>query len=252
MAAIKIKSSEEIAKIREACFAAGSVLVSIGREIKEGMTTGELDKIGERLIREQGAAPVFIGYRGYRHATCISVNDEVVHGIPGGRILKKGDIVSVDIGTRKQGYCGDTAATFTVGEASKKATKLIRACKTALEAGIKQARGGNHLGDISAAIEKTARKHGYSVVRDLFGHGIGKDLHEDPLIPNFGNPGEGPELKPGMVFAIEPMFNLGGWRLKTLDDGWTVVTEDGSLSAHFEHTILITNGDPEILTLKGS
>jgi methionyl aminopeptidase len=248
MAKIKIKSAEEIKKVKEACAIAGWVLRFLGGEVKEGMTTGDLDRIGEGLIRKKGAIPVFIGYRGYRHATCISVNDEIVHGIPGKRVLRDGDIVSIDVGTRKNGYCGDTAATFIVGETPKKATKLIRTCKEALRVGIKQARSGNHLGDISAAIERVARENGYSVVRDLYGHGIGRDLHEDPLIPNFGDPGEGPELRPGMVLAIEPMLNMGGWRIKTLADGWTVVTDDGSLSCHFEHTILVTERDPEILT----
>ena len=249
MARIKIKSPEEIEKIKEACAIAAWGLEVLGRKAEQGMTTEELDSIGENLIREKGATPVFIGYRGYRHATCVSVNNEIVHGIPGKRVLQDGDIVSVDIGTRKNGYCGDTAATFIVGKTTKKATKLIRICKEALKAGIKQARGGNYLGDISAAIERVADNNNFSVVRDLYGHGIGKDLHEEPLIPNFGEPGEGPELKPGMVLAIEPMLNIGGWKIKTLADGWTVVTEDGSLSCHFEHTILITKGDPEILTL---
>lgn len=249
MAKIKLKSAEEIEKIKEACVIAAWVLECLGKEIKPGVTTKDIDSIGENLIRKKGAIPVFIGYRGYRHATCISVNNEIVHGIPGKRVLQDGDIVSVDVGTRKNGYCGDTAATFIVGKTSKKAAKLVRACKEALKAGIKQAKSGNHLGDISAAIERVAENNNFSVVRDLYGHGIGRDLHEEPLIPNFGKPGEGPELKPGMALAVEPMLNIGGWKIKTLADGWTVVTADGSLSCHFEHTILITRGDPEILTL---
>lgn len=250
MAAIKIKSAEEIKRIRKACGIVAWVLIKLGEEIKPGVTTEYLDSLGEELIRKKGAVPVFIGYRGYRHATCMSVNEEIVHGIPGAKVLRAGDIVSVDVGAKIDGYCGDTAATFPVGKTAKKAAKLIKATKSALKAAIKQARAGNHLGDISAAIQRLAEKNGYSVVRDLYGHGIGSDLHEDPLIPNFGQAGEGPELKEGMTLAIEPMLNVGGWKIKTLADGWTVVTEDRSLSCHFEHTVLITNQDPEILTDK--
>jgi methionyl aminopeptidase len=248
MAGIKIKSAEEIERVRAACAIVGWVLESTGKEVKPGVTTEYLDSFAEKLIREKGAIPVFIGYRGYRHATCISVNEEIVHGIPGKRVLEDGDIVSIDVGAKLDGYCGDTAATFPAGKVKKKAAKLIRTCKSALKAGIKQARSGNHLGDISAAIQRVAEENGYSVVRELYGHGIGSDLHEDPLIPNFGRPGAGPELRPGMTLAIEPMLNMGGWKIKTLDDGWTVVTEDRSLSCHFEHTILIEEGEAEILT----
>jgi methionyl aminopeptidase len=191
---------------------------------------------------------VFLGYRGYKHATCISINQEVVHGIPGERRLVAGDLVSIDVGVKKDGYCGDCALTVPVGKASGRAEKLLRTAQQALAAGIKQARAGNHLGDIGAAVQQVAEKHGFSVVRDLYGHGIGRELHEDPLVPNFGKPGEGPELRPGMVLAIEPMLNVGGWRIRTLADGWTVVTEDGALSCHFEHTVLVTAGEPEILT----
>ncbi len=191
---------------------------------------------------------MFKGYRGYRHATCISINNEIVHGIPGKRVFSAGDIVGLDIGVKINGFCGDCAMTVAVGEISKKAQQLIRATKEALRAAIKQARAGNHLGDISAAIERVAKNHGFSVVRDLFGHGVGQDLHEDPLIPNFGAPGQGIELKPGMTLAIEPMLNIGTHKIKTLSDGWTVVTEDGSLSCHFEHTVLIREGEAEVLT----
>jgi len=248
MAEIKLKSAEEIEKIRKACAIVGWVLERTGKEVKPGVTTEYLDSFAEGLIREQGAVPVFIGYRGYRHATCISVNEEIVHGIPGKRILREGDIVSLDVGSKVDGYCGDTAATFPVGKVSKKAAKLIRTSKAALRAGIKQARAGNHLGDISAAIQRAAEENGYSVVRELYGHGIGAELHEDPLIPNYGRAGSGPKLKPGMTLAIEPMLNMGGWKIRTLDDGWTVVTEDRSLSCHFEHTVLVREGEPEILT----
>lgn len=227
---------------------AGEVLDALSREVRSGITTAELDGVGERLIRQRGADPVFIGYRGYRHATCISINHEVVHGIPGSRILREGDLVSVDVGVKKDGYCGDVAATFPVGKVTGKAEKLLRAGKVALRNGIRQARAGKHLGDISYAVQQHAQKNGFSVVRDLYGHGVGRDLHEDPLIPNFGKPGEGPELMSGMTLAIEPMINVGGWKIRTLPDGWTVVTEDGSLSCHFEHTVLITEGEPEVLT----
>jgi methionyl aminopeptidase len=248
MAEIKIRSAEEIEAIRKACAVVSRVLGLTSRQIKPGVTTEYLDKFAEELIRESNAYPVFLGYRGYKHATCISVNEEIVHGIPGKRVLKEGDVVSLDVGAKLNGYCGDSAATFPVGEISKKAQKLIRATKGALKAGIAQARAGKHLGDISAAIQKHAESRGYSVVRELFGHGIGEDLHEDPLIPNFGEPATGPELKPGMVLAIEPMLNIGGWKIKTLADGWTIVTQDKSLSCHFEHTILVGEGGAEVLT----
>lgn len=248
MAGIKLKSAAEIEKIRQACVVVAEALAKTGEEIKPGVTTEYLDSIAERLIRERGAEPVFIGYRGYRHAACISVNEEIVHGIPGPRVLREGDIVGLDLGCRLNGYCGDTAATFPVGKISAAAGRLLKATETALKVGVKQARIGGHLGDISAAIQRVAEENGYSVVRELYGHGIGTELHEDPLIPNFGRPGEGPLLRAGMVLAIEPMLNIGGWRIKTLSDGWTVVTVDGSLSSHFEHTIVIGAEGPEILT----
>ncbi|OGC23254.1 type I methionyl aminopeptidase [candidate division WOR-1 bacterium RIFOXYB2_FULL_42_35] len=252
MSQILIKSLDEIEKVKKACRIVAKVLAAVGKKVKAGISTEDLDKIADELIRKQGAEPVFIGYRGYRHATCISVNEEIVHGIPGKKILQEGDIVSLDVGAKIGGYCGDTAATFPVGKISRKAARLVRFCKSALQAGIRQARAGNHLGDISAAVKNVADQAGYSVVRELYGHGIGKDLHEEPLIPNFGNPGEGPKLRAGMVLAIEPMLNIGGWKIRTLSDGWTVVTADQSLSSHFEHTILITEKGPEILTLRGN
>jgi methionyl aminopeptidase len=248
MDSIKLKTEEEIVRLRVAGRIAAEVLAELGKAVKPGISTSELDRIGERFIREKGAEPVFIGYRGYRHATCISVNEEVVHGIPGGKILREGDLVSVDVGVRKDGYCGDVAATFPAGKISGRAEKLLRVGKVALQNAIRQARAGKYLGDISYAVQREAEKNGFSVVRELYGHGVGRDLHEDPLIPNFGKPGEGPELKPGMALAIEPMINVGGWKIRTLSDGWTVVTEDGSLSCHFEHTVMVTKGDPEVLT----
>lgn len=248
MSRIIIKRGEEIDKMRLAGAAAAEVLEETSLRLKSGLTTEEIDRFAEKMIRDKGGKPVFIGYRGYRHATCISVNEEVVHGIPGKRILKEGDIVSLDVGVNLDGFCGDTAGTFPIGSISAKAQKLLRGGKEALSAAIRQARAGRRLGDVSFAIQREAEKNDFSVVRDLYGHGIGRDLHEDPLIPNFGRPGEGPELKPGMVLAIEPMINVGGWEIVTLTDGWTVVTKDRSLSSHFEHTVLITEGEPEILT----
>jgi methionyl aminopeptidase len=248
MGLIKLKTGQEIEAMRVAGRLTGEVLDEIGRFLKAGLTTAEIDGRAEQLIRDKGGEPVFLGYRGYRHATCLSINNEIVHGIPGSRAVKDGDIVSVDVGVRYRGYCGDSAATFPVGRIPAKTEKLLRVGREALKAAIKQARAGRHLGDISHAVEVYAEKHGFSVVRDLYGHGIGRDLHEDPLIPNYGKAGEGVELKPGMILAIEPMLNIGGWRIRTLPDGWTVVTDDGSLSCHFEHTVLITEGEPEVLT----
>ncbi|MBI5399828.1 type I methionyl aminopeptidase [Candidatus Saganbacteria bacterium] len=248
MADIKLKSLAEVAVIRQACQIVARALEEMARQVKPGVTTGDLDNFAEKLIREAGAEPVFIGYRGYRHATCISVNEEIVHGIPGSRVLQEGDIVSLDVGSRYHGYCGDTAATVAVGKINAKAARLLRTTKEALRAAIRQAQPGKHLGDISAAIQRVAEAKGYSVVRELYGHGVGVELHEDPLVPNFGRIGEGPLLKAGMVLAVEPMLNVGTWRIKTLNDGWTVVTTDRQLSCHFEHTIFINESGPEILT----
>ena len=252
MGVIKLKTGEEIERMRVAGRLTGEVLAEIGKSLRAGQTTAEIDSRAEKLIRAKGAEPVFLGYRGYRHTTCVSVNNEIVHGIPGDRVLRDGDIVSLDVGVKINGYCGDAAATFPIGKVPAKAEKLLRVGREALKAAIKQARAGRHLGDISHAVEAHAEKNGFSVVRDLYGHGIGRDLHEDPLVPNYGRPGEGVELKPGMIIAIEPMLNTGGWRIKTLADGWTVVTEDGGLSCHFEHTVLITEDKPEILTGRAS
>lgn len=245
---IKVKAGDEIELMRRSGRLAAEVLAAVGQSLKVGQTTAEVDRFAEKLIRAAGAEPVFIGYRGYRHATCVSINDEVVHGIPGTRLLQAGDLVSVDVGVKLSGYCGDCAATFPLGNLPAKAEKLIRAGRDALKAAVRQARVGRRLGDVSHAVESLAESRGFSVVRDLYGHGVGRDLHEDPLIPNFGQPGEGIELKAGMTLAIEPMLNVGGWQIRTLPDGWTVVTADGSLSCHFEHTVLITEKDPEVLT----
>lgn len=245
---IHLRSEGEIESIRKACEVAAEVLRELGKRVQPGISTIELDEIGEDLIRKEGVAPAFKGYRGYEHATCVSLNYEVVHGIPDSRKLNEGDIVSIDVGTKLGGFYGDTAATFAVGKIEKKLAKLISIAKEALFLGIRQARSGSHLGDVSYAIENHARRNRFTVVRDLFGHGIGQALHEDPLVPNFGEPGSGPELKPGMVFAIEPMLNMGKSDIETLSDGWTVVTKDRKFSAHFEHTVAITKNGPIILT----
>lgn len=245
---IKLKTEAEIKLIRLACRAAAEVLKIAGKAVEPGITTRELDNIIETEIIKRGARPAFKGYRGYRHASCLSVNEEIVHAIPSERLLVEGDIIGVDIGTIVGGYYGDIAETFPVGKVSRSSRKLLAAAKECLQKGIKKARSGSRLGDISSAIEQNAKKHGYNVVMDLYGHGVGSELHEDPLVPNFGKPGTGPVLEKGMIFAIEPMLNIGTSRIKTLDDGWTVVTADRALSAHFEHTILITDGDAEVLT----
>ncbi|MBU0574126.1 MAG: type I methionyl aminopeptidase [Candidatus Margulisiibacteriota bacterium] len=245
---IIVKTPEQIENIRSACQIVAGALREVETRIGPGVSTGELDKFVEGYIRDNGGEPAFIGYRGYKYATCTSLNHEVVHGLPGRAVLKAGDILGLDIGAKVNGYYGDAARTFAVGEIPKKTRKLLKSTEEALAAGITQARDGNHLGDISAAIEKVAERHGFSVVRDLYGHGVGIELHEDPLIPNFGEPGHGPLLKENMVLAIEPMLNVGGSNIRMLADKWTIITEDRSLSAHFEHTILVRKGEAEILT----
>lgn len=245
---IEIKTADEIERIRQACRIVAEVLLEVKKILKPGITTLEIDLFAEGLVRKKGAEPAFKGYRGYPASTCISRNEGVVHGIPDLTRLKEGDIVGVDIGTRYQGYYGDMSRTFGIGHIPEKTKKLLKATKESLDLAMAQARAGNHLGDISAAIEGCAKKYGYQVVRDLYGHGVGKALHEEPLIPNYGEPGSGPRLKAGMVMAIEPMLNLGGYEIETMADGWTVKTLDRSLSAHFENTILITEVAPEVLT----
>lgn len=220
--------------------------------VRPGVTTAQLDGVGEEAIRGAGAVPSFKGYRGFPASICTSVNDQIVHGIPGGRILKEGDLLSLDVGAIWEGYHGDSAVSVFVGgePPSAEAEKLLRVTEDALEAGIGMLRSGGRLGDVSHAVQHVVEGAGFSVVREYVGHGIGRSLHEDPPIPNFGDPGRGPKLGPGLVVAIEPMVNLGGWETRVLADDWTVVTEDGSLSAHFEHTIAITEDGPEILTAR--
>lgn len=246
---ISIRTSDEIELLRESGrLVAGSLNLADGL-LRSGMTTAELDAEIESFIRSHDASPEFKGYNGFPAATCISINEQVVHGIPGPRELRDGDIVGVDVGVRKSGYVGDGARTFIVGEVPESTLRLIEATRESLEAGLQVARGGIHLSDVSHAIQTTAESRGFSVVRDLAGHGVGTKLHEEPEVPNYGPLGRGPILKPGMVLAIEPMVNAGTTAVRTLGDGWTVVTADGSLSAHFEHTVVITDDGVDILTL---
>jgi methionyl aminopeptidase len=218
------------------------------KAIVPGITTKELDQIAEEMILSRGATPAFKGYRGFPATLCISINEEVVHGIPGQRRLKEGDIVSLDLGAILNGYFGDAAITLPVGELDLVAKRLLEVTEKALYIGIDQVKVGNRLFDISYAIQTWVESHGFSVVRDFVGHGIGKDLHEEPQIPNFGSPNQGPRLEKGMVFALEPMVNEGTYGVRILSDGWTVVTADGKRSAHFEHSIVITDGGAEVLS----
>ncbi|HAL61390.1 MAG TPA: type I methionyl aminopeptidase [Chloroflexi bacterium] len=246
---IVLKSSWELARMREAGRIVAQALAYLVERIRPGMATRELDLLTEAFINRKGGVPSFKGYRGFPASLCVSVNEEVVHGIPGPRILKEGDIVSLDIGVIYKGYQGDAALTVGVGEISEEAKDLIATARGALLAGMAQARDGLHVGDISWAIQQYAESRGYSVVREYTGHGIGRQMHEDPQVPNFGQPGRGPALKAGMTLALEPMVNVGGYLTRIRDDNWTVVTDNGKLSAHFEHTIAIRQGEPEILTV---
>jgi len=245
---IKIKTEKEIELIRRASWVAVKVLGQLKKRLRAGITTEELDKEAEKIFSKLGAVSAFRGYRGYPANICASINEEVVHGIPGPRRLKEGDIVSLDVGAKLNGYFGDVAWTFSVGQISQNAKRLLQIGREALACGISKAREGNHLLDISSAIQSYVESSGYSVVRKFVGHGIGSQMHEEPEIPNFGMPGAGPILKAGMVLAIEPMVNEGGFEVEILEDKWTAVTKDGKLAAHFEHTIHITKDGPEILT----
>jgi methionyl aminopeptidase len=247
---IVLKSPVEIEMMREAGRVTAVALRLVGEAVRPGITTGELDAIAEEYIRSQGAKPAFLGYHGFPATLCTSVNEQVVHGIPGKRILNEGDILSVDCGAVVDGFFGDSAMTFPVGMVSAEARALMDATQTSLEAGIAKMRPNMRLYDIGAAVQQVAEAAGFSVVREYVGHGIGRAMHEDPQVPNFGQAGRGAQLKPGMVFAVEPMVNAGGFEVRSLDDGWTVVTADGSLSAHFEHTIAVTEDGPVILTVE--
>lgn len=246
---IIIKSSREIEQLRRPNAIVAEVLQRLRKAVVPGVTTRELDQITEEVILSKGALPAFKGYRGYPASLCASINEQVVHGIPSQRRLEEGDIVSLDVGASLNGYFGDAAITLPVGTVDPEAERLLKVTEQALTLGIEQARKGNRLFDISFAVQSWVESHGFSVVRDFVGHGIGKSLHEEPQIPNFGSPHQGPRLEEGMVFALEPMVNEGTYEVKILSDGWTVITADRKRSAHFEHTIALTDGDPEILTL---
>jgi len=247
---IRINTAEELMRIRESAQIVGRCLRMLAKEVRPGVSTQELDRVAEEFIRAEGGEPAFKGYRGFPASICASVNEEVVHGIPSAaRMLKEGDIISLDIGVRKGGFYGDAARTFPVGTISEAARRLLEATERSLRAGIEMARPDGRVSDISAAIEREVKRSGFSVVRALVGHGVGRELHEEPQVPNYGRPGEGPRLRVGMVLAIEPMVNLGGADVVTLSDQWTVVTADRQLSAHFEHTVAIGEDGPEILSL---
>lgn len=245
---IILKSPREITQMRGAGRVVAAVLEEVGKKVRPGITTAELDDIAVSEVKKRGAEASFKGYRGFPASICTSVNEEVVHGIPGSRVLQEGEIISLDFGALLNGFHGDAAVTVGVGKISTEAQKIIDATRGALQAGIAAARIGARLGDVSAAIQSYAEARGFSVVREYVGHGIGRELHEDPQVPNFGVTGEGPVLQKGMTMALEPMLNTGEWRTRVAEDKWTVVTADGRLSAHFEHTIVIDENGPGILT----
>lgn len=248
---VVLKTRREIELMREAGRIAATALKVAGEAVRPGVSTLEIDTVARKYIESQGARPNFLGLYGFPATACISINNEVIHGIPAkDRILKEGDIVSIDLGAEKNGYHGDNAATFAVGTISDEAQRLIDTTRESLYVGLKQAIAGNRIGDISNAVQVYCEERGYGVVRDFVGHGIGRELHEDPSVPNFGTPGRGARLMPGMTIAVEPMINQGTWEVNQLSDGWTIVTKDGKLAAHFEHTIAITkDGECMILTL---
>jgi len=248
--AVRINTPDEVERIRESSQIVGRCLLLLGKEVRPGVSTLELDRMAEAFIRSEGGEPAFKGYRGYPASICASINEEVVHGIPSGkRVLKEGDVISLDIGVRRAGFYGDAARTFAVGTIDAAAQRLLDATERSLHAGIDMAKPGGRVSDISAAIEREVKGSGFSVVRALVGHGVGKELHEEPQVPNYGRPGEGPRLRTGMVLAIEPMVNLGAADVITLADQWTVVSADRSLSAHFEHTVAIGEDGPVVLSL---
>jgi methionyl aminopeptidase len=245
------KSSKEIGKMARAGRVVADTLAVLGESMRPGVTTKELDEIAEDYIRSQGGAPTFKGYHGFPASICTSPNSMVVHGIPGAYRIEDGDLISVDVGVTLGGFVADSAYTFAVGEIDDDAQRLLEIGQAALEAGIEQARAGKHIGDISAAIQRVTEEAGFSVVRSLVGHGIGRSMHEEPQIPNWGEPGRGPLLAPGMTLAIEPMINAGSSEVVVAEDRWSISTDDGALSAHFEHTVAVTEAEPRILTLAG-
>ncbi|NBC26237.1 MAG: type I methionyl aminopeptidase [Bacteroidetes bacterium] len=249
---IYLKSESEIDKMREAAQLVSRTLAEVAKILEPGVETGRLDRVAEDFIKKHGATPAFKGYGGKRNpfpaSLCISVNEEVVHGIPGKRVLKDGDVVSIDCGVELNGYFGDHAYTFVAGETDDETMRLLKTTLESLYLGIEQATHGNKTGDIGAAVQTHCETSGFGVVRDLVGHGIGKRMHEDPSVPNYGRPGKGERLRTGMALAIEPMITAGTWKVRTLNDGWTIVTADGSTAAHFEHDIVIREGKAEILS----
>jgi methionyl aminopeptidase len=248
---IELKSPREIALMRRGGHLLAEVVERLRAGVKPGMSTLEIDEDVEKFIRSRGAKPAFKGYRGFPATVCISINEEVVHGIPSAhRCVKEGDIVGLDLGCIVEGYYADCAFTLPIGEVPARVQELLDVTRQSLEAGIAECRPGRRLSDVSHAIQVHVEAHGFSVVRAFVGHGIGRALHEEPQVPNFGDPGRGPQLKAGMVLAIEPMVTMGSWEVRILDDGWTAVTKDGSLAAHFEHTIAVTESGPEVLTSK--
>ncbi len=246
---VKLRSAEEIAKISESARIVAETLQLLKRLGVPGVSTRSMDAKAEAFIRDNGGEPSFLGYHGYPASTCISVNEEVVHGIPGDRVLQEGDIVGVDVGVVKNGYHGDAALTFPLGEIPETVQHLLQVTEECLHKGIENFREGNKLGDVGHAIQTHAEQFGYGVVRTLVGHGIGEKMHEDPQVPNYGKPGTGTKLRVGMVCALEPMITLGGWDVETLSDKWTIVTRDGTLAAHFEHTVALTEEGPKILSV---
>jgi methionyl aminopeptidase len=245
---ITLKSAREVSNMREAGRIVAMALQELGKRVVPGVTTGELNQFADEFMRREGAEPAFLGYQGFPASICASVNEEVVHGIPGLKKLENGDIISIDIGAVYHGYVGDATLTFPVGEISAEASRLLQVTRQSLFEGIGRAVPGNRIGDISAAVQQFVEAHGYQVVRDFVGHGVGARMHEEPQVPNFGRAGMGPRLQPGMTIAIEPMVNVGTYEVMVMPNHWTAVTRDHSLSAHFEHTVLITGGQPEILT----
>ena len=248
---VALKTPSELVKMAKACQITADILDEVGQMVQPGVTTLELNQAAESLCAAAGARPAFKGYKGFPYAMCCSLNNQVVHGFPSQTPLKSGDIISLDFGVQAEGYFGDRAVTYAVGDISPEARRLVDVTLSSLLAGIEQVRPGARMGDVSAAIQQTAERAGFSVVRQLVGHGIGRNLHEEPSVPNFGMKGRGVRLKPGMVLAIEPMVNAGGPAVQVLSDGWTAVTMDGKLSAHFEHTVAVTPGGFKILTLPG-
>ena len=242
------KSEAELELMARAGRVVAETISLLGEHVRPGVTTKELDRLAEEFIRSQGGVPTFKGYRGYPASVCLSPNDMVVHGIPGRYALQPGDVLSVDVGVTLEGFVADSAFTFPVGAISEEAEQLLDACRAALAAGIEHAVAGNRVGDISAAVQQVAESRGFAVIRSLVGHGVGRQMHEEPQIPNFGDPGRGPKLEPGMTLAIEPMIAAGSPEIYVHDDGWSISTSDASLTAHFEHTVAVTDDGPNILT----